>query len=125
MSECYTVLAKRWDRGWELHIEGVGVTQSKTLSAAETQARDYISLLLGIPDGATINVVIRAHVGRALDADVLRARTAVARLAEQQRTAAALSRATARKLAESGLSGADIAVVLAVSRQRVSQLINS
>ncbi len=24
----YTVNAKRWEHGWELHIDGIGVTQS-------------------------------------------------------------------------------------------------
>jgi len=36
----YQVRAKRWEHGWELHIEGVGVTQSRTLWDAEEMARD-------------------------------------------------------------------------------------
>ena len=35
----YQVRAKRWEHGWELHIEGVGVTQSRTLWDAEDMAR--------------------------------------------------------------------------------------
>ena len=31
----YSVRAKRWEHGWELHIEGVGVTQSHGLKDAE------------------------------------------------------------------------------------------
>jgi DNA-directed RNA polymerase specialized sigma subunit len=49
------------------------------------------------------------------------ARKAVEELTERQRTVAVLSR---RDL-ESDLSGADIAVVLDVSPQRVSQLLNA
>lgn len=45
----YTVHAKPWERGWELHIDGVGVTQSHTLDDAEPMARDYIALALDIP----------------------------------------------------------------------------
>jgi hypothetical protein len=29
------VTARRWAHGWELHIDGVGVTQSRTLASAE------------------------------------------------------------------------------------------
>lgn len=43
----YTVAAKKWTGGWELHIEGVGVTQCRTLDSAERQAQDYIETLLG------------------------------------------------------------------------------
>jgi hypothetical protein len=31
----YHVTARRWAHGWELHIDGVGVTQSRTLASAE------------------------------------------------------------------------------------------
>ena len=54
-----------------------------------------------------------------------RARKAVHELGERQREVTALSRAAAKDLAESGLSGADIAVVLDVSPQRVSQLFSA
>ena len=43
----YAVLAKRWDRGWELHVEGVGVTQSQGLVDAEGMARSYVTLVTG------------------------------------------------------------------------------
>ena len=36
--------AKQWARGWELHIVGLGVTQSRSLRDAEGMARDYIAL---------------------------------------------------------------------------------
>lgn len=44
----FLVRAKRWARGWELDINGLGVTQSHTLDAAEAMARDYIATDLGI-----------------------------------------------------------------------------
>jgi hypothetical protein len=40
----YTVRARHWERGWELHVEGVGVTQSRTLARAEAMVRDYLRL---------------------------------------------------------------------------------
>ena len=39
----YNVTAKRWEHGWELHIDGIGVTQSRLLSGAEAMVRDYLS----------------------------------------------------------------------------------
>lgn len=42
--ETYKVTAKPWAHGWELHIEGVGVTQVEQLDDAETTVRDYIAL---------------------------------------------------------------------------------
>jgi uncharacterized protein YjiS (DUF1127 family) len=51
-----------------------------------------------------------------------RAREAVAELAERQRETAALSRSAVQTLADAGLNGAEIAAVLKVSPQRISQL---
>ena len=125
MNRTYTVDAKRWEHGWELHVEGVGVTQSKSLHSAASVAREYISLAEDISDESTIDVEIRPQIDNALSQEVIAARKAVQELGERQREVAALSRAAARDLAESGLSGADIAVVLDVSPQRVSQLLNA
>ena len=125
MSNTYRVDAKRWEHGWELHVEGVGVTQSKSLHSAARIAREYISLVESISDESTIDVEIRPKIDDALGEEVIAARKAVHELAERQREVAALSRATAKDLAESGLSGADIAVVLDVSPQRVSQLLRA
>ncbi|WP_162872656.1 hypothetical protein [Austwickia chelonae] len=43
------VTAKRWQGGWELHIDGYGVTQSRTLDqkAAEREVHDYMTLETG------------------------------------------------------------------------------
>ena len=125
MSKTYMVDAKRWEHGWELHVQGVGVTQSKSLHSAARMAREYISLVEGISDESTIDVEILPKIDAALGQEVVAARKAVRELGERQREVAALSRAAAKDLAESGLSGADIAVVLDVSPQRVSQLLNA
>lgn len=125
MSRTYTVDAKRWEHGWELHVEGLGVTQSKSLRSAARMAREYISLVEGISDESTIDIEIRPQIDNALSEVVIVARKAVRELGDQQREVAALSRAAAKDLAESGLSGADIAVVLDVSPQRVSQLLHA
>ena len=43
----YIVRATRWAHGWELHIDDVGVTQSRNLDGAEQMVRDYIEPLTG------------------------------------------------------------------------------
>lgn len=117
----YTVRAKRWAHGWELHIDGVGVTQSTTLANAEAMVRDYIATLYDL-DEVTDEVTIVPELGslgkRAHDA---RQRTRAAEKA--QRDAAHESRKVARELRREGLSVSDIAAVLGVSRGRVSQLV--
>lgn len=125
MNKTYKVDAMRWEHGWELHVDGVGVTQSKSLHSAERMAREFISLVEGISDQSTIDVEIRPKIDSSLGEAVIAARRAVHELAERQREVAVLSRTAAKDLAGSGLSGADIAVVLDVSPQRVSQLLNT
>lgn len=39
----YQVTAKRWELGWELPVDGLGVTQSRTLANAEHMVRDFIA----------------------------------------------------------------------------------
>lgn len=118
----YTVRAKQWAHGWELHIEGEGVTQSRSLTTADRQVRDYLALLHDLPDDAAFEVVIVPELGAKIERDVRAARRAAADLEVAQRTAAAKSRAVVAELSAAGLKGAEIAAVLGVSPQRVSQL---
>jgi hypothetical protein len=118
----YTVRAHRWARGWELHIDGIGVTQCKALRQAEAMARDYIALDKGVaPDSFSIEIL--PQVEGTLDQETAAAREAVADADKAQRAAAAESRTVVRKLRNAGLTGRDIAVVLRISPQRVSQLL--
>jgi len=120
----YRVRAKRWEHGWELHIENVGVTQSRTLWDAEDMARDLIGRREDVPRDA-FTVTITPEIGGGLDEESRAAREAVSAADQAQRQAAAQSRATARRLRQAGLSGRDIAKVLNVSPQRVSQLLRT
>jgi hypothetical protein len=120
----YYVRAKRWEHGWELHIEGVGVTQSRTLWDAEEMARDLVSRRED-PSGDAFTVVVTPEIGGGLDEESRAAREAVSAADRAQRQAAAQSRAAARRLRQAGLSGRDIAKVLNVSPQRVSQLLRT
>jgi len=120
----YNVTARHWKHGWELHIEGVGVTQSRNLAEAETMVRDYVESLTGTDVGDAV-VVISPEVGDGLDEEVRAAREAVAAADLATREAAARSCKVARDLRQAGLSGRDIAAILRVSAQRVSQLLKS
>lgn len=120
----YTVRAKRWGSYWELDIDGVGVTQSRTLATAERTVRDYLALD-DHADADTAEVHVEPVLADDLAADADAARREV-RSAEAAQTAAAThQRSAARRLKAAGLSGADAAFVLGVSTQRVSQLVNS
>ena len=124
MSTTYKVRARRWARGWELHIDGVGVTQSHSLADAEGMVRDYIALDLGVePD--SFDVTITPEVGDGLDQDVAEVRRKISEAEQAQAQAAERSRALVRRLAAMGLSGKDTAKVLGVSPQRVSQLLKA
>ena len=92
MSRTYAVDAKRWEHGWELHVEGLGVTQSRSLHSAARMALEYISLIEGISDESTIDVEIRPQIENALSKEVIAARKAVHELAERQREVASLAR---------------------------------
>ncbi|WP_060577507.1 hypothetical protein [Pseudonocardia sp. EC080619-01] len=123
-AQTYIVAARRWERGWELHIvdtddEEIGVTQSRTLSGAERMVRDYLAL-----DGldADASLEIRPELDPATDQRVAAARATAREAEETQARAAAESRAIVRDLKASGLSGTDIAKVLHLSTQRISQL---
>jgi DNA-directed RNA polymerase specialized sigma24 family protein len=120
----YNVRAKRWKHGWELHIDGVGVTQSRNLDGAEEMVRDYIETLTD-HDTADDAVIIRPEVGGGLDQAADAAREAITEAERALRAAAARSRHVAHQLKEEGLSGRDIAAILHVSAQRVSQLLKS
>ena len=121
MTKTYEVVAKRWRRGWELHIAGIGVTQSRTLADAEDMARDYISSDLDI-DESSFEVRVTPEVGDGVDQKVERTREEINAAALAQAKAAESSRALVSELRELGLSGKDTAAVLGISPQRVSQL---
>lgn len=104
----YPVVAKRWKRGWELHIDGVGVTQSTTLAEAEELVRDYLELD-GLDPSADVTVVPKLG---GLEAHVAAVRARVAHAQDETRAAAAASRSIARELRKAGLSVTDTAIVL-------------
>ena len=118
----FTAHATRWARGWELHIDGVGVTQSRTLRDAKAMIRDYIALDLG-KDISEDDIELTVELGDSLDQAVHKVHVLNERAAATQAEAAELARSVVQRLlGKAHLSGADAAVVLGISPQRISQL---
>jgi hypothetical protein len=119
----YNVTARRWDRGWELSVAGVGVTQARRLGAeAERMVLDYIELDRGRSAVKGARLVFTYDVGDA-GAEATAARAEVEAAERHQREASARYRQAALRLIQSGLSQADAARVMDVSPQRFGQLI--
>lgn len=118
----YNVTATRWDDGWELDIDGIGVTQCRSLGSAEHMVRDYLRLE-GVADWETAEIEISVDL-HGLEETAAKSRQKTARATEAMKEAAAESRAVAKELRERGLSVADTATVLGVSKGRVSQLVS-
>jgi hypothetical protein len=118
----YTVTAKRWEHGWELHIDGIGVTQSRLLADAEAMVRDYLAAD-DVADAETAEVTIRPDLDGMEDLVLaVRAQTEQAQTAQQE--AAKAVRNLVTQLRQAGLSVADTAAVLGVTKGRVSQLVS-
>lgn len=117
----YKVRARHWEHGWELHVDGVGVTQVRTLDHAKQQVCDLVETMTGHAIGVD-QVDLNFDLGSAAEEAIV-ARRLTAEAAQLQISAAARSRQAVQSLRNAGLSLADIAHVMGVSRGRVSQLI--
>lgn len=117
----YEVRAVRWKHGWELHVDGVGVTQVRTLAAAEQQVRDFVETMLEI-DAEDAEISILPELD-GLEIEIERTKEKAAEAARLQVEAATETRAEAQAMRDHGLSVSDIAVVMRVSRGRASQLL--
>lgn len=116
----YVTRARRWERGWELHVDGLGVTQVGKLAKAEGQVRDFVATLTGCD---TRNDVVDLQVDLdGLDEEIRQVRKATEEAAAMQREAAAQTRLVVQKLRARGVPVGDIATLLGVSSGRVSQL---
>ncbi len=120
----YTADAVRDGRWWLLTVDGVGATQSRSLREAPSAVRGLVSAMHDV-DPSTVEVTVRPQIAADVLEHVEAARQSVVRAARLQADAAAESRAAARELVSIGLTGKDIATILDVSPQRVSQLLAS
>src|SRR5688500_965914 len=119
MSHAYRVIARHVQGGWTLHVGQLGTTPTRSLATAEKDARAHIAAVTG-QDDATVHIQpkLALHLGEI----VQEARARGAELAELTTLVAAKSREAAEALRAAGLSNVDVAHVLGVSEQRVSQL---
>ena len=127
----------REGRWWMIHIPEIeGLTQARRLSEAETMAREYIALAKGIPvDNISIETAsVRMEqpafrelldAARQIRSERDHARGERARAQELESTATSHAREYARLLTAYGVPVRDVATLLDISPQRVSQLTNS
>lgn len=117
----YRAQAHREGRLWVVDVEGVGVTQGRSLAEAKEMAFDLVVAMRQLaPDDVVVDFAV-ALPGE-LAGRLREAREAVKEAESVQRRAAEASRRVVAELRAAGLSGKDTAVVLGVSEQRVSQL---
>lgn len=122
MADTLDVIARRWKGGWELEIDPDHITQSRTLSTAPQQIRDYLDTFDPATNHDEIDIVITPEIGD-LSERVRVARQATLAAARAQAEAASQSRAIIHALKEENFTGREIAQILGVTPGRVSQLI--
>lgn len=123
----YTITATRSPRGmWILQCDEVpgALSQTRRLSDAPALMREAIAFVAEVPP-ETVQVRLVVDVSPTVSEHLAATKSAIAAMRESQHRAAALSRQTARELKAIGLTGADIATVMEVSPQRVSQLLSA
>jgi hypothetical protein len=97
----------------------LGTVSTRSLATAEKDAREHVLARTGQDD---VIVQVQPKLDLRLGGLVMDARTKAAELAELTTLVAARTREAANELRSAGLSNVDIAHVLGVSEQRVSQL---
>ncbi|HVK23925.1 MAG TPA: hypothetical protein VM677_21445 [Actinokineospora sp.] len=118
----YRATASREGRYWVVEVDGVGVTQGRGATEAVAMARDLIVAMDGVPLDQ-VRVDVEFKIDGVPQAEVTNVRQAVTEAAMAQERAATESRRLAVRLLDAGLTGRDVAAVLGVSPQRVSQLV--
>lgn len=116
----HTVSAIPWANGWELHIEGEGVTQTRTLEHAARQVRDYLATVHG-GDYSDAEIIVEPGIRQRELVEAAKEHAKMA--ADMQARASREMREAAQQLRRDGYSMTDAATLLGVSRGRVSQLI--
>lgn len=120
----YTVEAERGKRGgWVFQcVEHPGaISESRRLGDAEPLMKEIISFVAGVPEDS-ISIRLVPKLPEMLSTEIRRARDAAKEVQRVQTLAAKLSRKAVEDLRKLGLTGRDVATVLGVSPQRISQL---
>lgn len=119
-----TAIARRSGEWWAVEVPDVdgAFTQAKRLDQIPAMVADAVSLLENVP-AEQVEVTVVPDIG---DPELLesaeKARAQVANAQALQAAAAAASRAVVKELRGKGLPVRDVAVILKMSAQRVSQL---
>lgn len=117
----FTATATRESKWWVVEVDGVGTTQGRSAAEARAMAKDLVAAMLDVPED-DIEVAVMFEVPGALGQEVREAQEATLEAALAQEQAAIKSRGAVARLKAEGLTGTDIAAVLDLSPQRVSQL---
>ncbi|WP_461145700.1 hypothetical protein [Salinifilum aidingensis] len=119
----YAATATREGEWWIVQVGELGTTQGRSVAEARTMARDLAATVLDVPL-TDVDVTVTFEVGGALEQEVQQAREATyeAELAQAEAARRYPYRKVVADMKASGLSGADIAAILELSPQRVSQL---
>jgi hypothetical protein len=126
----YKIEITREGRWWMVHIPEInGLTQARRLAEAPTMAREYIALDRGIRlrdiSVEVASVRMEKPASRELLESARQIKDMRARASELERESAERAREYAHRLVEHGVPVRDIAALLEISPQRVSQLANS
>ncbi|GAB3670400.1 hypothetical protein [Saccharopolyspora tripterygii] len=117
----YTATATREGRWWVVDVGELGMTQGRSVAEARHMANDLAAAMLDVPI-TDVDVSVEFRVGGRLGAKVQEALEANLE-AELAKSEAAINyRRVVSELKTDGLSGNDIAAVLGIAPQRVSQL---
>lgn len=114
------ITARRWSGGWELWNGDDCWTQAAHLSKARQQVVDYLDTIDESVDHSSWEITVTPDVSSA--SQLRAARRATEQAARLQKEAAKAWREAALALRAEGLSVSDTAIVMGVSRGRVSQL---
>lgn len=128
MKREYRVEITRDGRWWMVRIPEIdGITQARRLGEVEGMARSYIALHLGVPlDRVKVETAsVRISESRELLADAREVKDLRAKARDAECKAIDAIREYAHRLTAYGIPVRDIADLLDISPQRVSQLANS
>ncbi len=117
----YTATATREGKWWIIEVGDLGATQARSATEAQAMAQDLVATTLDVPL-TDVNVSVTFEVGGKLGQEVQQAREATYEAELAQVEAAQTTRKVVADMKARGLTGADIAPVLELSPQRVSQL---
>lgn len=120
----YHVDAYQDSKWWVLQVQELpnAISQVKSLDQADEWIREAINIVSDEPEDS-FDVVIIPVVGEELEAALAEAREFAAELDQFQQRMARMSRSVVHELSKLNIKGKDIAAILKVSPQRVSQLL--